>query len=60
MSKKKEIISPFRKVVSKIARKQREIEIAINMLKEGSKVDFISKVTNLTIKEVEELKNNLK
>jgi hypothetical protein len=32
-TKEKEIISPFKKVVSKIARKERDNEIAINMLK---------------------------
>lgn len=35
-------------------------EIAINMLKEGSDINFVSKVTGLTIEEVEELNNNLK
>jgi hypothetical protein len=35
-------------------------EIALNMLKEGTEVAFISKVTGLTIEEVEELKKDLK
>ncbi len=35
-------------------------KIAINLLKEGSKTEFVSKVTGLTILEVEELKKNLK
>jgi hypothetical protein len=38
--------------------KERDKQIATNMLKEGSKVEFISKVTGLTISEVEELNKN--
>lgn len=40
--------------------KKRNSEIAINLLKEGSKIEFVSKITGLTIKQVEELKKNLK
>ncbi|MBC7525773.1 MAG: Rpn family recombination-promoting nuclease/putative transposase [Flavobacterium sp.] len=39
---------------------KRDKEIAINMLKKGSKVEFISDVTGLTISEVEELKKSIK
>lgn len=55
-TKEKPLMSPFRK----IARKEGVTGVAINMLREGSKVEFVSKVTALTIKEVEELKKNLK
>ncbi|MFN8576761.1 MAG: hypothetical protein U0354_07875 [Candidatus Sericytochromatia bacterium] len=55
-TKEKEIISPFKR----ITRKEEKKHIAINLLKEGSKVEFVSKVTGLTIVEVEELKKNLK
>ena len=36
---------------------QRNIEIAKNMLKDGSEVELISKYTNLSISEIEELKD---
>ena len=55
-TKEKEIISPFKR----ITRKEEKKHIAINMLKEGYKIDSISRVTGLTIAEVEELKKNLK
>jgi hypothetical protein len=55
-TKEKKIISPFQR----ITRKQRDNEIAINTLKEGASIEFTSKITGLTIKEVEELKKNLK
>jgi hypothetical protein len=59
-TKEKEIISPFKKVVSKIARKERDIEIATNMLKNNEPIEKICSYTNLLKKEVEELKTNLK
>ena len=36
--------------------KQKEIEIAKNMLTENTDIDFISKVTSLTKEEIESLK----
>lgn len=42
------------------AKKSAFIETAINMLKEGFEVKIVSKMTSLTIKEVEEIKKNLK
>lgn len=47
-------------VIVERTEEKRNKEIAINMLKEGSEVAFVSKVTGLTIEEVEELKKNLK
>ncbi|MCM1371326.1 MAG: hypothetical protein NC181_05540, partial [Clostridium sp.] len=35
---------------------EEKLDIARNMLKEGSKVDFISKVTKLSVSEIENLK----
>ena len=42
-----------------IKRKEKE-EIAINMLKEGLNFELISKITTLTIEEIEELNRSLK
>ena len=55
-TKEKEIISPFKR----ITRKEEKKHISTNMLKEGFEVKVIAKITGLTIKEVEELKTNLK
>ncbi|MFN8576455.1 MAG: hypothetical protein U0354_06330 [Candidatus Sericytochromatia bacterium] len=40
--------------------KENSKKIAINLLKKGSDVEFVSEVTGLPIAEVEELKKNLK
>ena len=42
--------------VERIAKEEKEIEIAKNMLKENLSVELISKITGLTIEEVEKLK----
>lgn len=55
-TKEKEIISPFKRITIK----RNSEKIAMNLLKEGSKVELVSKVTGLSKKEVEELKKNLK
>ena len=36
-----------------------KIEVAINMLKEGSEAAFVAKVTNLPIEEVKRLQDSL-
>lgn len=59
-AKEKESLNSFEKFLLKKGKKQRDNEIATNMLKEGYKIDSISKVTGLKISEIEELKNNLK
>lgn len=53
-------LTDFEQVALEMRDKERDKQIATNMLKEGSKIEFISKVTGLTISEVEELKKNLK
>ena len=40
------------------AKNERDIEIAINLLKEGSDIDFISKVTGLSIKDITSLRTS--
>jgi predicted transposase/invertase (TIGR01784 family) len=37
------------------AKHEKEIEIAKNMLKKGSDIDFIAEVTGLSVKEIKEL-----
>lgn len=66
-TKEKEVLNSFEKfMMKKLQHKVKDNtndkinKIAINLLKESSKVDFVSKVTGLTIAEVEELKKNLK
>lgn len=55
-TKEKEIISPFRK----ITRKHAMNDVAINMLKNNEPIEKICAYTGLTIKEVEDIKKNLK
>jgi hypothetical protein len=55
-TKEKESLSSYDKFILK----KRNHEIAINLLEEGSKVELVSKVTGLSIKQVEELQKNLK
>lgn len=55
-TKEKESLSSYDKFILKKGKK----EIVINMLKKGYEVKSISEVTGLSIKQVEELKKDLK
>ncbi len=39
---------------------EKAIEIAINLIKEGSEIKFISKITGIPMDKIEELRKNLK
>ena len=38
---------------------QKQIEIVKNMLKENTDISFISRITNLSLEKIEEIKNNI-
>jgi predicted transposase/invertase (TIGR01784 family) len=59
-TKEKEALNSFEKFLLKKGKNQEKVEIAINTLKEGASIEFTSKITGLTLKEVEELSKNLK
>ncbi len=42
------------------AKEERDIEISINLIKEGCENQFISKITGLSIQKIEELRKGLK
>lgn len=48
-------LTDFEQVALEVKLKEKSKEIATNMLKKGSEVEFVSEVTGLTIEEVKEL-----
>jgi predicted transposase/invertase (TIGR01784 family) len=59
-TKERESLNSYDKFLLKKGKNQEKNEIAVNMLKEGFEVKMVSKMTDLTIEEVQEVKNNLK
>ena len=48
------------KVLGNIGRQQREVEIAINMLRDGDDVQKISRITGLSIERIIELQTEVR
>jgi hypothetical protein len=58
-TKEKESLNSFEKFLLNKGKNQRDIEIATNMLKKGTNIEFVSEVTSLKISDVEELNKNI-
>ncbi|MEK7434188.1 MAG: hypothetical protein AABZ74_13730, partial [Cyanobacteriota bacterium] len=56
--KEKEVMGSFSKFLLKKGKKETIIEIVLNGNKEGASNEFLSKITKLSIKEVEEILKN--